>query len=214
MQTSGQQAGRVKTLARPTRKGRDSTGSGAVFSSRLWTWCERFGHAGSSWRMSRASSRGIPAPRLKQLSTKWKKSGIWGDGLRATHSTSACPKTASGCSLSDILEEKVPIRSLLTAANCAGIIRREENNGRTMSARFRAALDDTIRLWCNVGAALGTPEKRIFAPRYVPREESIKEAIQTDRYSVARNLTWREWERLMGFPDDWTVVGGDGSATP
>ena len=115
-------------------------------------------------------------------------------------------RIASVSSLSGILEETVPIASLLTAANCAGIIRREENNGRTVSARFRKALDETIRLWCNVGEALGTPESVVFAPRYVPKAESIREVIRTGQYSVARNLTWREWERLMGFPDDWTVV--------
>ncbi len=35
--------------------------------------------------------------------------------------------------------------------------------------------------------------------------------IQIDQYSVARNLTWTEWEKLMGFPPGWTVVEGDSS---
>ena len=60
--------------------------------------------------------------------------------------------------------------------------------GRTVTPLFRQALDETIQLWCNVGEALGTPEKQIFAPRYVPKEEDIKEAIQTDRYYVARKF--------------------------
>ncbi|HEY9849626.1 MAG TPA: hypothetical protein V6D28_09230 [Leptolyngbyaceae cyanobacterium] len=30
---------------------------------------------------------------------------------------------------------------------------------------------------------------------------------------MARNLTWAEWERLMGFPPGWTVVEGDSLAT-
>ena len=210
MPTCGAQAGHARTSVTVTRKGRVSrTGSEAVFSSHLWTWCEKFNRGGSSWRMSRASSRRIRVPRLSQLSTRWKKLGIWGDGLRATHSISASPRIAPVSSLSDILEETVPIRSLLTAANCSGIIRREEKNGRTVSAKFRKALDETIRLWSNVGAALGTPESVVFAPRYVPKAESIREVIRTGQYSVARNLTWREWERLMGFPDDWTVVVDD-----
>ena len=210
MPTCGAQAGHVRTSATATPKGRASkTESGAVFSSPLWIWCERFNLRGSFWRMSRVSSRRIRVPRLSQLSTKWKKLGIWGGGLRATHSTSASPRIGTVSSLSDILEDTVHIKSLLTAANCAGIIRREENNGRTVSATFRGALDETIRLWSNVGEALGTPESVVFAPRYAPKVESIREAIRTGRYSVARNLTWREWERLMGFPDDWTVVGDD-----
>jgi hypothetical protein len=98
---------------------------------------------------------------------------------------------------------------LLTAAACSGIIRREESNGREVPPKLKAALEDTIRLWCNVGAALGTPKDRIFAPRYAPKLESIREAIQTDQYSVARNLTWNECEQLMGFPAGWTVVEAD-----
>tara|TARA_Y100000310_G_scaffold237442_1_gene240727 strand:+ start:327 stop:458 length:132 start_codon:yes stop_codon:yes gene_type:complete len=43
----------------------------------------------------------------------------------------------------------------------------------------------------------------------VPKLESIKEAIQTGQYFVARNLTWNECEKLMGFPAGWTVVEGD-----
>jgi len=72
-----------------------------------------------------------------------------------------------------------------------------------------AALEETIRLCSNVGEASGTPEEVVFAPRYAPKLGDIKAAIATDRYFVARNLTWREWERLMGFPDDWTVVEED-----
>ena len=111
--------------------------------------------------------------------------------------------------MSEVLEPTVPIRSLLTAAACTGIIRREEKNGRQVPTQLLAALKDTIRLWCNAGAALGLPEEAIFAPRYVPKLESIREVIQTDQYSVARNLTWTEWEKLMGFPAGWTVVEDD-----
>lgn len=32
--------------------------------------------------------------------------------------------------------------------------------------------------------------------------------------SVARNLTWTEWEMLMGFPEGWTVVEGDSLVMP
>jgi hypothetical protein len=71
---------------------------------------------------------------------------------------------------------------------------------------FEKALRESIRLWSNVAEASGIPKQKAFAPRYVPKLEAIKAAIQTDRYSVARNLTWEECEKLMGFPPGWTVV--------
>ena len=209
MPTSGVQAGRAKISALQTPNEKVSEANEADSSLTLLTWLARLSPNGSSSRTSLASSQPTRGKRLSQLLTKWKKSGIWGGGQRATLSTSVCPRTESESSLSEVLEPTVPIKSLLTAAACKGIIRREERNGRKVPPRLREALEDTIRLWCNVGEALGTPKEVVFAPRYVPSLEGIKEVIRTDQYSVARNLTWTEWERLMGFPEGWTVVEGD-----
>jgi site-specific DNA-cytosine methylase len=41
----------------------------------------------------------------------------------------------------------------------------------------------------------------------------IKAATQIDQFYVARNLTWNECERLMGFPEGWTVAEGASLAT-
>lgn len=209
MQKSGLPVGHAKTLA-PRKSGApDSTENTVDSSSPLLSWFVQFAPHGSSSKMCQASSQPTAERLLSQLSTSSKKSGIWGGGQRVTLSTSASPKIESGLSLSEVLEPTVPIKSLLTAAACAGIIRREEKNGRKVPPPLLAALEETLRLWSNVAEASGTPEEVTYAPRYVPKPESIKEAIQTDRYSVARNLTWTEWERLMGFPDDWTVVEAD-----
>lgn len=77
---------------------------------------------------------------------------------------------------------------------------------RELDPIFKKALQETIRLWSNVGEVSGTPLQKVFAPRYVPKLENIKEVIQTDQYYVARNLTWTECEQLMGFPPNWTAV--------
>lgn len=209
MQTSGVQDGHAKTLATATSNGRGFTESEADCSSPFWNWLRKFGHGGSSSKTSLVCSRRTKGRHLNQLPTRLKKSGIWGGGQRLTRSTSAFPKTENGLSLSQVLIRTVPIKSLLTAANCKGIIRREEKNDREVPPRMREALEETIRLCSSAGEVSGTPEEVIFAPRYVPSLESIKVAIQTGQYSVARNLTWTEWERLMGFPDDWTVVEDD-----
>jgi hypothetical protein len=164
--------------------------------------------------MSQASFLPSRELRLSQLPTRWKKAGIWGDGLRVTLATSVCPKIAKESSLSQVLEPSVPMKSLLTAANCSGILRREERNGRKVPAALRESLEATIRLWCNVGEALDIPKDRIFAPRFVPKLENIKVVIPTGQFSVARNLTWNECEKLMGFPAGWTVAEGDSLAMP
>jgi hypothetical protein len=139
------------------------------------------------------------------LSANSKRSGIWGYGSRVTLSARAFPKTAKEYSLSDLIDRRFPTSSILTAANCLGIIRREERAGRTLDPIFMESLSQTLRFWSSVAEALGTPKRQATAPRYAPKLESIKAVTPTGQYYVARNLTWTECEKLMGFPAGWTV---------
>ena len=191
----------------------ESTSRSLAGSTNLWNLLEKFTQRGWSWKMCQGCSRQSKEPLLRQLSTRWKRMGIWGDGYRVTLSIRAYPTTETESSLLQVLDQNVPIESLLTAANCLGILRRENRAGRKLDRVFVKALSEILRLWYNVAVASGTPWQKASAPRYVPKLEDIKEVIQTDQYSVARNLTWTEWEKLMGFPPGWTVAEGDSLVT-
>ncbi len=206
-------AGRAKTSATRTTSVAGSKAAGARSSIDLLNLRQHVGLGGSSSRMSRASSQQSPEPLLRQLSTPWKKSGIWAGGSRLTLNNSACPNTGSECSLSQVIKAPVPLRSFLTAAACEGILRREDRAGRKVHPLLRRALEDTIRLWCSVGEASGTPRQATFAPRFVPKLEDIKAATLTGQFFAARYLTWDECEQVMGFPAGWTVVEADSSET-
>ena len=211
--TSGPPVGRVKTSATRTPTGKASKASEADCFSTFQSLLELAARRGWSSRMSRASYLPSTEPLLRQLSTSSKRSGIWGGGSRLTLSTRASHKTAKEYSLSQVIEATVPISSLLTAAACSGIIRREERAGRTLDPIFQKALSETLRFWSSVAEVSGTPWLKVSAPRFAPKLESIKEVIQTDRFFVARNLTWDECEALMGFPKGWTDAEGDSLAT-
>jgi hypothetical protein len=212
--TYGVPDGPAKTSATPTQKEKDSGENEADSSINLWNLLEKFTRRGWSWKMCLGCSVQSKEQRLRQLSTRWKRTGIWGDGYRVTLSIRAYLTTEIASSLSPVLDHHVPIKSLLTAANCLGILRRENRGKRKLDPVFVKALSETIRLWYNVAEASGTPWREVSAPRYAPKLENIKEVIQTDQYSVARNLTWTEWERLMGFPPGWTVVEGESLVMP
>lgn len=187
--------------------------AGAVYSSLLLHLLEKFDRNGLSWRMSQACSPQTGDPPLRQLSTNSKRSGIWGSGFRVTLSARVFPTTAKEYSLSALINRRFPITSILTAANCLGILRRERRAGRKLDPIFAGSLARTLRFWFSVAEALGTPRQRAIAPRYAPKLENIKAATVTGQYYVARNLTWNECEKLMGFPEGWTASEGDSLAT-
>lgn len=211
--TSGRAVGRAKTSAMRTTSAKASGDAGAVSSSRLPTLLDKLTHHGLSWRMLPDSSAPTEARRLSQLSTSSKRSGMWGYGSRVTLSARAFPTIAKEYSLSDLISRRFPMSSILTAANCLGILRREERAGRSLDPVFAESLSQTLRFWYSVAEALGIPRQRAIAPRFVPKLASIKEVTVTDQFFVARNLTWNECETLMGFPEGWTVAEGDSLAT-
>jgi len=211
--TFGLEASRAKTSATQMFNAKASKGDAAVYSSLLQRLLEKFDRHGLSWKMSRASSARTADPPLSQLSTNSKRSGIWASGLRVTLSARVFPTTVKESSLSDLIDRRFPISSILTAANCLGMIRRETRAGRKLDPIFEESLSQTLRFWFNVAEASGIPEQQTIAPRYAPKLESIKAATLTDQYYVARNLTWNECEKLMGFPEGWTVDEGDSLAT-
>jgi hypothetical protein len=213
-QKSGRQAGRARTLATPTQIARGSKGGEAGSSFDLLTLLVRHGLDGLSWKMLSGSSAPKMEVRLSQSSTSLKKSGIWAGGSRAIRSMLASPTIESASSLSDLIDPTPPYSSLLTAANATGILRREARAGRRLDPIFEQTLLETVRFWSSVAEALAIPKQRAFAPRFVPRLADIKAAIATDRLSVARNLTWDECEKLMGFPEGWTAVEGGSLAMP
>ena len=210
---SGRAAGPARMSAMRTSSGKASMGSEVDYFSRLRSLLDKFDRHGLSWKMSRASSAPTEVGPLSQLSTNSKRSGIWGCGLRVTLSARACPTIEREYSLSALMDRRFPINSILTAANCLGILRREERAGRKLDPIFAESLSQTLRFWFNVAEALGIRKQQAIAPRYAPKLESIKAATPTGQYYVARNLTWTECEKLMGFPEGWTAGEGDSLVT-
>ncbi len=114
--------------------------------------------------MCRDYSQQSKEPLLRQLSTRSKRMGIWGDGYRVTLSIRAYLTTETESSLLPVLDRNLPIESLLTAANCLGILRRENRAGRKLDRVFVKALSETLRLWYNVAVASGTLGAKSICP--------------------------------------------------
>jgi hypothetical protein len=92
-------------------------------------------------RTSPASCRLTEEGILAPFSECWQSSGMGSPTAFLTLNTSAWPKDASVCLLSDILETgDLPLRFFLSAKACQGILRRAEKSGKKLPERLRLAL--------------------------------------------------------------------------
>lgn len=149
----------------------------------------------SSSRTSPASSPPMPVETLGGSSVKWATSGMGGPTGYWTRSGSECRSDDDGCSsslstLTDILTPTAPERFSLSARAAEGIIRRSGKRGRKLPEELDAALTSLARRSPASGAN-----------RPVDQLET-----NTTTSSTVRRLTPLECERLMGWPDGWTLV--------
>jgi hypothetical protein len=151
----------------------------------------------SSLRMSQASSAAMPVETLGVSSVKWLTSGTGGPTEFLTLNGSECPSDESACSsspstLADILTPTAPQRYLLSAHAAGGIIKRSERRGRKLPGELAEALKSL---------ALSQQES---TDSQTECKSSSKDISSSQEWMV-RRLTPLECERLMGWPDAWTV---------
>ncbi len=81
----------------------------------------------------------------ERSSERWRTSGMGGPTGCLTHNSSAHPRDAVVCSLSDILEARVPPKYYLSPRACRGILRRAEQRGKRLPQFLQAALERRAR---------------------------------------------------------------------
>jgi len=186
-QTSGRAGSRAKTSASQASE-QDSVASevhSPSHSSTLWSddvlggWC---------WRTSQVSSVPIKAVISSDSSVKWMSSGTLSRGELLMLATSESPNDAVECSLSQVLNPTAPSRFSLSAKASAGILRRANRRGKVLPAALQTALELLAQ----------SPD------------DSAKESTAPlmSHSSSVRRLTPTECERLMGWPDGWTISQG------
>jgi hypothetical protein len=146
----------------------------------------------SSSRMYRDSSPVMEARTLGRSSVAWANSGMGGPTGFSTLSSSECPSADDGCSfvpstLAQVLEPTAPQRFYLSARAATGILRRATRRGRELPAALAEALRHLSEQGDTATQASGA-------------------TTTTTGSSSVRRLTPVECERLMGWPDGWTIV--------
>ena len=137
--TSSAGASRARTSAWPVAV-QASLPLAVDCSSTSSDWLRSYSLAGFSWKMSLGSSRATTGGTSPSSSLPWETQGTAWRGECWTRGGSECPSGAGACSLSAVLEPRVPPRFSLSPKACTGILRRAEKRGRTLPAALEGAL--------------------------------------------------------------------------
>ena len=194
-QTSGQEDSPAKTSASQASE-LDSQASDPALpspSSTLWSDTDL---GGSCWRTSLDSS--VPTKGLTSdgFSMKWSNSGMAYRGELWTLATSESPSDAVECSLSQVLNPTAPQRFSLSAKAASGILRRAGRRGKVLPAALQTALESL---------ALSPQEPTDSQMESKSSYKDTSESSERMAGQSVRRLTPTECERLMGWPDGWTI---------
>jgi hypothetical protein len=179
-------------------------------SSTLWSDSDL---GGSCWKMFPASSLPTMDETSSPSSVKWTNSGMVFHGELLTRASSESPKGAVEYSLSRVLEPTAPERFFLSAKAAVGILRRANRRGRKLPGALNEAL---LSLALSLPDITKEPQALLktdnsSSPLPSPVEDLVEDLEpmtttpkETNSLSV-RRLTPVECERLMGWPDGWTI---------
>ena len=179
-------------------------------SSTLWSDSDL---GGSCWKTSRVSSLPTTEGISLSSSVKWTNSGMVFRGELLTLASSESPKGAVEYSLSRVLEATAPERFFLSAKAAAGILRRAGRRGRNLPKALSEALTSLARSYPDTTRDLQAPLKMDSSSSLPPSPEAdsaegLDQTITTPKEissSLVRRLTPVECERLMGWPEGWTI---------
>lgn len=192
-QTSGAQDSPAKTSrSRGSAKGSRTVKGQSLRlpSSTLWSdsdlggWC---------WKTFQESSLPTTDETSSPSFVRWTNSGTLFRGALLTLGTSESPSGAVEYSLSRVLESTSPQRFCLSAKAAVGILRRANRRGKNLPPALNQAL---------MSLALSSPDTIKELPAQLKTDNSS--SIPQGQHSV-RRLTPVECERLMGWPDGWTI---------
>lgn len=153
----------------------------------------------SSSRTYRDFSAVMAGETWRRSSVRWSNSGTAWDTGCSTLATSECRSADGECSssasrLADVLEPSAPQRFYLSARAVTGILRRASKRGRELPAELHSALT-------SLSARSMAPSDTTGSP--IPSSPSTWATSAS-----VRRLTPVECERLMGWPDGWTIAAG------
>ena len=144
----------------------------------------------------------------KSSSRNWMSSGMVFHGEFWTQNTLEHPNDVDACILSEVLEPSAPLRYFLNVEQLQSLLNRAKARTTPMPTELRASLESQITTLSNMPEL---EESLLLAHKQkdIEMTEKLTRAIQEEAPTLyVRRMLPLEYERLQGFPDNWTLVDG------
>lgn len=141
-------------------------------------------------------------------SPNWMSSGIAYHGEYWTQNTLEHPNDVAASILSEVLETSAPLRYFLDKEQLESLLNRAEARTTPMPQDLKKSLESQITTLSNT-PGLAENLQRARRQKDIEMTEKLTLAIQEEAPTLfVRRMLPLEYERLQGFPDDWTLVDG------
>ena len=208
--TYGVGGSRAKTSAWPIKgRDRDWPEQEVAFSIDLLTWLERSALDGWFSRTSSDSLMPVVERISRRSSSAWTNSGISWRGECWTRNTSEAPSDADEPSLSQVICRTAPLESFLAPEPLQKWMDRHSSLGRTLPADLVAAIETQI---CTLSSMRRSGESQVPAlkPRGTDSTVSLTPSTPEEVPTLyVRRMLASEYERLQGFPENWTDIDSE-----
>ena len=200
----------VKTYRLLTKESaKDLKEQEVVSSTDLRTLRSKLSLVGYLWRMF----RGYLIPKTEKISkvssTRWMNSGMVYRGECWTQNTSEHPKDVEESILSQVVETSAPLRYFLNKTQLESLINRAESRNIPMPQELKEKIELQITTLSNMPELeeflqLGRKQKDIEMT-----EKHILATLEEAPMLFVRRMLPSEYEKLQGFPQNWTQVDGE-----
>lgn len=146
---------------------------------------------------------------LQLSSIPWTGAGIVFRGEYLTLNSSEHPRDVEESSLSEVLAQSVPLRFFLTTDHLQSLLDRASARKKPLPIELEKAIKNQISILSNMPQLEESIQQARSQKDFVMTEKLgrlIQEAVQM--LSV-RRMTPSEYEKLQGFPVDWTLVDSE-----
>ena len=145
---------------------------------------------------------------FEDCSLQWKNSGMVFRGECWTQNTLEHPKDVEESILSQVIETSVPLRYFLNREQLQSLIKRADSGNIPMPPDLREKIELQITTLSNMPELDAALQRAHRQKDIEMMEKHILATPEEAPMLYVRRMTPLEYERLQGFPEDWTQSDG------